>query len=42
MDTIKKLQASTEKENELLKLKLAESEKYIDSLKEDMGQVKRL
>jgi len=41
MDTIKKLQASTEKENELLKLKLAESEKYIDSLKEDMGQVQK-
>merc|ERR1712168_1793106 len=41
MDTIKKSQAATEKENELLKTKLAESEKYIQSLKEDMGQVQK-
>ena len=41
MDAIKKSQQETEKENALLKDKLAESEKYITSLKEDMDQVQK-
>lgn len=41
MGNIKKLQALTEKENELLKVKLEQSETYIASLKEDMGQVQK-
>lgn len=41
MEVIKKSQEETEKENELLKAKLAESEKYIASLKDDMDQVQK-
>jgi len=41
MEAIKKSQQETEKENELLKAKLVESEKYIASLKEDMDQVQK-
>lgn len=41
MTTIKESQVATEKENQILKDKLAESDKYIQSLKEDMGQVQK-
>jgi len=41
MAAIKKSQEETEKENEVLRAKLAESEKYIASLKEDMDQVQK-
>jgi len=41
MDAIKNSQKETEKENEILKAKLAESEQYIASLKDDMDQVQK-
>jgi len=41
MEKIKKSQEETEKENQALKTKLADSENHILSLKEDMDQVQR-
>jgi len=41
MTAIKQSQQETEKENEILRAKLLDSEKYIASLKEDMEQVQK-
>jgi len=41
MTAIKQSQQETEKENEMLRAKLLDSEKYIASLKEDMEQVQK-